>query len=696
MTLGFLTYLVSGAMSSMATVADHIDKVRSISATNGALRAMKKQLAATVRDNAYWDDAYKKVNTEGGAEWAVETWGATTADYPLYDTAMVLRADGKPLMAYHLGAVMTDPHKFYLGALDDIMVAARKPDAGRDRLPVTFIKTREGIAIIGAAAIQPSAVDLHAESSAFKILVFSKQLTPGVVAEVARNFNINGLDIEETINPTRLHADVEDINEHDISFFTWPAELPGTASYLRVRPTIISAAVILIALLGAIAVAGYSAFRIVRNEERASDYRSKHDALTGVWNRAGFVELVSARLEDGSGEAICLHMLDLDGFKPVNDAWGHAVGDELIKAVATRLVECLADNAVVARLGGDEFGVICRTTPSRPTLSEDIQQALSAPFIIGGRTIEIGVSVGTSQTEPQSSDFDELLRRADLALYRAKDMGRGMSVKFHPSMDDDAGKNAELEQELRQGLANGELYVVFQPLIDSATREVSGVEALARWTSPTRGTVPPDIFIGVAEKAGLIDQLGFQVLKTAVTEGAGWPGFGVAVNVSPLQLKNPYFAGQVKDILDNAAFDPQRLTIEVTEGVLISNPDQAKRAFNALRNLGVKIALDDFGCGYASIGALREFGFDRMKIDRSLIVALDHEDRGGAVLLATIALANALHMAVTAEGIETEDQAKVVRLSGCDKLQGYLFSKPVSADEITSRYFGSAHLSLAG
>jgi EAL domain-containing protein (putative c-di-GMP-specific phosphodiesterase class I) len=215
------------------------------------------------------------------------------------------------------------------------------------------------------------------------------------------------------------------------------------------------------------------------------------------------------------------------------------------------------------------------------------------------------------------------------------------------------------------------------------------VEALARWRSPTRGNVAPDVFIGVAEKAGLIDELGFHIMDTAIREAARWPGIGVAINISPLQLKNPYFVKQVEDLLKRASFAPDRLTIEVTEGVLISNPDQAKRAFDALRKIGVKIALDDFGCGYASIGALREFGFDRMKIDRSLVMALDHDDNAGAILQATIALANALDLPVTAEGIETEEQATAVRLSGCDELQGYLFSKPLSADELTQRYFAS-------
>jgi EAL domain-containing protein (putative c-di-GMP-specific phosphodiesterase class I) len=247
--------------------------------------------------------------------------------------------------------------------------------------------------------------------------------------------------------------------------------------------------------------------------------------------------------------------------------------------------------------------------------------------------------------------------------------------------------HSALEQELRQGLAHGDVRVVFQPLLDAATREVTGVEALARWTSPSRGAVSPELFIGVAEKAGLIDQLGFQVLKSAIRESSQWPSIGLAVNISPLQLRNPYFVKQVKDALAAARFDPARLTIEVTEGVLISNPDQAKRAFKGLHELGVKIALDDFGCGYASVGTLREFGFDSMKIDRSLVVAVSRDENGGAVLQATVALANALHLPVTAEGIETEEQAAAVRLSGCDKLQGYLFCKPLPAAELTARYF---------
>lgn len=690
-TLGVLTHMIFGAFGSMADAADAIDDARAISATQSAIQAMKKQLAGTVRDNAYWDDAFQSVNESGGAEWSIENWGNTTADYPLYDTSLVVEADGRILMAYHKGEPLEAPYEFYGKVLKDMLAAAHKANANRD-VPVYFVSTMSGVALIGAAAIQPYATDPKADPASYKVLVFSKQLTAEVVAEVGQNFSIKGLRLEDAADPSLLGTPLRDIGGKDIAYFNWASDRPGTESYDVVKPTILGAGVILVVLLCGIALVGLAAFRGVRREERVSHFRAMHDTLTSLWNRAGFLEQLDILLDGPNAANVCMHMLDLDGFKPVNDAWGHAVGDELIKAVADRLVHELPDGVVVARLGGDEFAVI--STQLSSAIPNDIQRALSAPYVIGGRTIEIGGSVGTSFSAG-AINSTELMRRADLALYRAKENGRGICVQYDASLDEAASKTAELEQDLRLGLKRGELTVAFQPLVDAATRAVNAVEALARWKSSVHGNVAPDVFIGVAEKAGLIDELGFHILETAIREAASWPGIGVAVNISPLQLKNPYFVRQVEEILRSAQFVPNRLTIEVTEGVLISNPDQAKRALEGLKKIGVKIALDDFGCGYASIGALREFGFDRMKIDRSLVWALDHDEKAGAVLQATIALANALHLPVTAEGIETEEQAAVVRLSGCDELQGYLFSKPLSAGEITARYFERAAFGTA-
>lgn len=692
LTLGALAYIVTGAIGSMAASADQMDDSRALSAANGALSALKRQLSATVRDNAYWDDAFTRINANGAKEWATANWGTTTADYPLYDTAVVVEPDGRSLIAYHNGAALNDAEvgHFFLGNLADVVAAARHQDYAAKNLPVAFLKTRDGVALIGAAAIQPSQDEAFDIVTA-KVLVFSKQLTSEVVTEMAETFSIQGLLLTEGVGEhTTLHAAILDINDLEIARATWPPMRPGTASYYRVRPTVIVCAIILMALLGAVAISGLLVFRSLRDSERAANHRVRHDPLTGLWNRAGCLEELQRILTCDDKSRIALHILDLDGFKAVNDVWGHRVGDKLIKAVAARLLADIPATAMVARLGGDEFAVIGES----PTLHADsisladrILSTLAAPFVIDGRTIEIGGSIGWADVGIEAIDSVELLRRADLALDRAKSVARGMAVIYEPSLDEDAGRYSELEQELRLGLVKGDIRVVFQPLVDASTHEINGVEALARWTSPTCGPVSPDVFIGVAEKAGLIDQLGFQVLKIAIREGMQWQKIGVAVNISPLQLRNPYFCRQIRDALAECRFDPRRLTVEVTEGVLISNPDQAKRAFDGLRQLGVKIALDDFGCGYASIGTLREFGFDSMKIDRSLVVGLDLEDNAGAVLQATVALATALRLPVTAEGVETKEQAIAAKVSGCDKLQGYLFSKPVPADEITSKYF---------
>jgi predicted signal transduction protein with EAL and GGDEF domain len=313
---------------------------------------------------------------------------------------------------------------------------------------------------------------------------------------------------------------------------------------------------------------------------------------------------------------------------------------------------------------------------------------LAAPFEIGGRTIEIGASIGIASVGNEAVTALELMRRADIALYSAKESGRGRAVSFAPELDVDRQLLSELEEKLRNAIADKQITVAFQPLFDAQSGELRGVEALARWLQPT-GSVSPDVFIPLAERSGLIDVLGFDVLSVAIDHAKQWPNLGLSVNVSPVQLRNPHFSGDVAALLRSKEFEPARLTLEITEGVLMSNPEQAKRSIDALKDVGIKFALDDFGCGYASIGALRQFGFDRMKIDRSLVTALDGEDPVGAVLKATISLATALNIPVTAEGIETERQAETLRRSGCDQLQGFLLGKPMKADELDVVFFAS-------
>lgn len=292
----------------------------------------------------------------------------------------------------------------------------------------------------------------------------------------------------------------------------------------------------------------------------------------------------------------------------------------------------------------------------------------------------MGASIGTAPQEDGVPPL-ERVRRADIALYRAKENGKGQLISYEPDLDRNRLRLAELEAELREGLAAGEIAPVFQPLISAATGKMMGVESLARWRSK-KGPVSPQVFIPLAERSGLIDALGTLMLRSSVIAARGWDGVGLSVNVSPIQLCNPDFASNVISVLRELEFEPRRLTLEITEGVLMSNPDQVRRTMDALRAVGVGFALDDFGCGYASIGALRQFGFNRMKLDRSLVSAIE-EGQGVGVLHATISLATALGIPVTAEGVENPNQADVLTRAGCDLLQGYLLGRPAAAEEIT-------------
>lgn len=683
-----LSGLVTGSIDTLTESADRIDDERSRQTTAGALRALRQQLGATVRDNAFWDDAFDKVNSGERVEWTTENWGTVSGEYPLYDTAIVVDDRNQPVIAYHEGEPMPAAPSSFFRNFDGLLKAARK-HRSQDPVPVHFARSIKGTALIGAAAIQPSVLNETHDPKSFKILVFAKHITPEVVDEVSRNFNISGLRLDPLPVRERLDAPLKDVDGQRVASFTWPPQKPGTKSYQLIDSRLQAAAAILVVFLFAIGLAGTMTIRNLRRSEQKSRYKASHDRLTDLLNRAGFLDGLAAanRTPAANGAFVSLHLIDLDGFKAVNDCWGHLVGDELIVAVGRRLKVILPEDSLLARFGGDEFAIVTQTNEGPASVDLGIHRALSGTFDIEGRTIEIGASVGVVSCAAGSFSTTELMRRADAALYRAKDAGRGVTVTFDLSFDEEAQERSRLEHQLRQTLSKGGIDVNFQPLFDANTGKICAVEALARWKTDTGERVAPDVFIPLAERAGLIEILGLQVLVKALDAAAAWPEIGISVNASPLQLQNPRFARQVIEALEEACFEPRRLSIEVTEGVLISNPDQARRAIAELKSAGVKIALDDFGTGYASIGTLRQFGFDGMKIDRSLVAAIEHDHEAGAVLQATIALAVALNIPVTAEGVETEAQAITARLSGCDALQGYLFSKPLSQSELNKHYF---------
>ncbi len=408
---------------------------------------------------------------------------------------------------------------------------------------------------------------------------------------------------------------------------------------------------------------------------------ARHDQLTDLPNRVFFREELEKSLRRlRHGEKFAVLCLDLDRFKSVNDSLGHSIGDKLLKAVASRLAGCIDERDFVARLGGDEFAIV-QTNIGRPedgsTLASRIIERLGAPYDIEGQQLDIGVSIGLAIAPADGKNADQLLKNADLAMYRAKADGRGSYCFFEPEMDARIQARRALELDLRSALGSGQLQLYYQPLVNAKTGEVHCFEALLRWFHPRLGAVPPGEFVPLAEESGLIGPLGQWVLRAACAEAAKWPSqFRVAVNLSPIQFKNLNLVKVILGALAASGLPAARLELEITESVLLEADPKTLAVLHELHALGIRIVMDDFGTGFSSLNYLRSFPFDKIKIDKSFV---DDVSKGGdsiAIVRAIIDLARALKIEVVAEGVETADQRDHLVAEGCTEMQGFYFSRP--------------------
>ncbi|MCD2171876.1 putative bifunctional diguanylate cyclase/phosphodiesterase [Rhizobium sp. C4] len=672
----FLAFLVVMVLEAMGDKANEIDDTRAMSAAQTALTSVRRRLSGTLEDNAVWREAFIALQSQNRKEWMWTNWGSISADYQLYDGVAVTDPEGRLIASYFKGTEFDA-----VAAFGDTFVRQARAAAEPDKPPITNVfKIHESVAIVGSRALQPDRN--MPPGGRYNVVTMFKLLTPAMVDSVASDYFLPDLHLAVTRPPGELSLPLTSIDGDTLAYLAWPGRNLGTRLYDEVRPALTGALVALGILLATAVFAGYAELQSLRRLALAADREATRDPLSGLLNRKGMIRALQAHLGNARESAgLTLHLIDLDGFKAVNDTWGHLVGDELIGAVAARLVTCHPRLEFAARFGGDEFALASRPGTDPAEVAEAVLLALKQPFHVAGHTTEVGASVGYATHAPEMDTF-ELIRRADMALYGAKEAGRGQCIAFTPEMDRDREVVAELEEQLRETLDRGELSVAFQPVVSSENGAVAGVEALARW-SPPQGPVSPDVFIPLAEKSGLIFQLGQIVLERSISFAKARPGIDIAVNVSPTQLCSPDFADSVAATLAAEAFDPRRLILEVTEGVLFDSPLQARRAIDALRAMGIRFALDDFGTGYASIGTLNHFTFDRLKLDRSLVQGLDSE-RGRALLNATVSLAEALGIPVIVEGVETPEQAGHLRQLGCQFMQGYYFGKPMSAEDFDS------------
>ncbi|CAO4136345.1 putative signaling protein [Methylorubrum extorquens] len=412
------------------------------------------------------------------------------------------------------------------------------------------------------------------------------------------------------------------------------------------------------------------------------------DPLTGLPNRL----LLRERLEEAlarlkrNGEACALLLIDLDRFKPVNDTLGHPVGDALLLKVADRLRATVRPTDTIARIGGDEF-IILQTGIRDPSdiqaLARRLVDLIGRTYMVEGHLLTIGASVGVAVAPGDGTTADILLKNADLALYRSKTDGRGTFRFFEPEMDARMQARRRLELDMRQALARREFLLHYQPQMNLENNRLTGCEALIRWRHPERGTVSPVDFIPLAEEIGLIVPIGEWVIRQACRDAAAWPApLSVAVNVSPAQFKSERLVETILSALSTSGLPAKRLEVEITEGVLLQESEKTLQTLHRLRALGVRVSMDDFGTGYSSLSYLRSFPFDKIKIDRSFVKDLAAKPDGDAIIRAIAGLGKSLGMTTVAEGVETHDQMQRIRAEGCTDVQGYLISKPITADAL--------------
>ncbi len=426
-----------------------------------------------------------------------------------------------------------------------------------------------------------------------------------------------------------------------------------------------------------------------KKAEQRIAFLAHHDALTGLANRAALIQKIeeAAARQRRLGEPFTVLLLDLDRFKQVNDTLGHPAGDALLIEVATRLKSLLRETDVLARLGGDEFAVIqageSNQREAAKSLAERIIEVVRQPFAIDGGNISVGTSIGIALPFDHETTSDDLLKMADLALYRAKSAGRNGYCFFDPEMSEIASARQEIESDLRRAVQRNEFELHYQPIVDSKTRRICSAEALVRWRHPIKGLIYPDLFIPLAEETGLITQIGDWVLRAACTEAAAWPAaVKLAVNLSLVQFRKTDLPAVVTRVLADTGLPPERLELEITETALIESAAECLPALRQFKAMGITIVLDDFGTGYSSLSQLAMFPFDRIKIDKSFTQNLTKRSECAAIISATLTLAQSLDIATTAEGVETVDQYRLLRLAGVTSLQGYLFKRPGPASEI--------------
>lgn len=646
---------------------------------------------------AIWDDAVVAAR-DHDKSWLESNIGKWMFEYFGHDESYVLAPDDAPIYAAIDGrtrgtASFDSRSAALLPLVDDLrkLTAAGYLDVPPHVADYVLVDGRPAIASVMPLVSDSGNLTQPAGREAILVTIvrldidFELRMIDRYMTEVGRFTTVTSAAADIEAFPVTNRAG------RIVAFFEWLPFRPGQELLQRTAPALILAFTFVSLLVSLLIYRLQRALKALEYKRIDAERQATEDTLTGLPNRLSFDRQFNGRLETIKlrDPPTALLMLDLDRFKQVNDTLGHHAGDELIRAVADRLRAVLGPTDVLARLGGDEFAILhtCYAgTVEVAALAQRIVDTIAKPFRVQGSDAFVGVSIGIVVATSGQRDSHELSRKADIALYEAKSAGRNRAAFYEEAMDEQVQNRHVIEAELREALRSpGQLWVAFQPLCGDA-EEIVGAEALLRWTHPQIGVIPPSRFIAIAESTGLIEQLGEFVLRRAAEFGARWPGRTIAVNISPAQLRNPTFAERVFALLKETGMRPADLEIEITEGILLDDESTAANTIRSFRAAGIRIALDDFGTGYSSLSYLKRYPVDRIKIDRSFVAQLSTANASDAIVQAMVTLAHALDIEVTAEGVETVEQFRALLGMGCNTFQGYLFSQPLTLDDIDARF----------
>lgn len=662
-----------------------------------AIQSIRTSTPREQESVAIWDDAVVAARNRN-QDWLQTNIGKWMFDYFGHDESYVLAPDDRPVYASVDGrtrglAAFDSRQAAILPLVDDLrkLTAAGYLDSPPHVVDYVLVDGRPAVASVMPLVSDSGNIQQPAGREAVLVTIarldidFELRMIDRYMTEVGRFTTVTSAAADIEAFPVTNRAG------RIVAFFEWLPLRPGQELLQRTAPALLVAFVFVSLLVSLLIYRLRRALRALEFKRIDAERQATEDALTGLPNRLSFDRQFNGRLEAIKlrDPPTALLMLDLDRFKQVNDTLGHHAGDELIRAVADRLRAVIGPTDVLARLGGDEFAILhaCYAgTVEVAALAQRIVDTIAKPFRVQGSDAFVGVSIGIVVATAGQRDSHELSRKADIALYEAKSAGRNRAAFYEEAMDEQVQNRHVIEAELREALRSpGQLWVAFQPLCGS-TEEILGAEALLRWTHPQIGMIPPSRFIAIAESTGLIEQLGEFVLRRAAEFGARWPGRTIAVNISPAQLRNPTFPERVFALLAETGMRPADLEIEITEGILLDDESTAANTIRSFRTAGIRIALDDFGTGYSSLSYLKRYPVDRIKIDRSFIAQLSTANASDAIVQAMVTLAHALNIEVTAEGVETEEQFRALIGMGCNTFQGYLFSTPLTLDDIDARF----------